>query len=110
MPIPIRHADAITRRESVPEDKRTPARDACADWIDSEIVETGRWPMDYSAIADLSQASESVDGWSRQHIANTLEAYFVPDIVGLSRDEMWQRMLSAYRLGYSDGFDDGRRH
>lgn len=56
------------RKENIPSDIRTPGKDEAADAID-EIIESGRWPMDIKDIADEA-------GWSRQHIANTLEGYY----------------------------------
>lgn len=77
----ITTAQSIRRKDNVPDEDRTPARDAAADFIEKEIVEKGRWadtPMTEIAemTADLEGTGEN--GYSRQHIKNTLDAYFEP--------------------------------
>lgn len=67
----IREAPRIRRRRFVPEDDRTEDRDKAADYIQKEVITAGRWPMTMTEIADET-------GYSRQHIANTLDAYFEP--------------------------------
>jgi hypothetical protein len=64
-------AHAIERVDDVPDEVATTARDEAADWIEAEVVEAGRWPMD---LQDMGEES----GWSRQHIKNTLDHYFRP--------------------------------
>jgi hypothetical protein len=48
---------------------RTSGKDDAAEYIENEVLAKGRWPMDLVDIADEA-------GWSRQHIANTLDDYF----------------------------------
>lgn len=55
-------------KDHIPESVRTPGKDDAAEKI-REIVDAGRWPMDLQDIAEESD-------WSRQHIANTIQAYF----------------------------------
>lgn len=107
------HADEI-ERTTPPPGERTDERDKAADWIQSEVVEKGRWPL------TLSEMEKEVK-WSRQHLRNTLDAYFrpagstpLPDGDGddmefgkLTGDDA--KLLSAYRRGYRDGFKDAQR-
>lgn len=78
----LRDADEIVRVD--PGDRSTPQRDACADWIQREIIDAGRWPLPATRMAELS-AEHAADpdndvqqGWSRQHISNVLDFYFEP--------------------------------
>lgn len=74
----INDADKIRRKEYVPEEDRTSMREETADFIESEVVEHGRWPMKFTEIEQLSKEKSNGEGWSRQHITNTLRAYFEP--------------------------------
>lgn len=56
-------------KANIPDSARTPGKDDAAEYIQSEVLDKGRWPMDLTDIADEA-------GWSRQHIANTLDSYF----------------------------------
>lgn len=91
----------LRRRQQVPEGNRTEARDAAASWIEDEVLSEDRWPMTYTNMAEES-------GWSRQHIANTIENYFVE--VDTEDDQIGHEVsnvFEAYRRGYSDGWEDG---
>lgn len=93
----IKSAEEIRRREVVPEDQRTQERTKAADWIEENIIKEGRWgEMPMREIAEESQ-------WSRQHIANTLDAYFEPadSPAGLGTEG---RSLD-YRQGFRDGIE-----
>lgn len=59
----------IERKAHIDDDDRTPGKDEVADYIETEIVEAGRWPMDVIEIAD------EVD-YSRQHVTNVVKDYF----------------------------------
>ena len=61
--------DRIALKDDIPSSERTPGRDEAAEYIQEEVIEKDRWPMDLTEIADEA-------GWSRQHIKNTLDAYF----------------------------------
>lgn len=65
MPAPTfdKNAD-LRRRDPVPEDVRTPARDEAAAYIED------MWPAHLQDIAAEA-------GYSREHIRNTLDAYFI---------------------------------
>lgn len=64
----LKNADEIRRKDSISKSVRTEGKDDAAETIDA-IIEAGEWPMDLSEIAERA-------GWSRQHIANTLEGYY----------------------------------
>lgn len=59
----------IERKQHIPAEVRTDGKDEVADWIESEIIDNGRWPMDMQDIAEEA-------GWSRQHVTNTIRDYF----------------------------------
>lgn len=61
----LRNARDIRRKDHIPDEDRTEARDAAAEDIER------LWPATLTEIAAETE-------WSRQHIANTLERYFVP--------------------------------
>lgn len=61
----LKRAESIRRKQSIPSSQRTDGRDKAA-----EVIED-MWP---SSLSDIADATE----YSRQHIANTLEAYFEP--------------------------------
>lgn len=63
----------IERKTDIPDDVRTPGKDEVADYIEEEIIDAGRWPMDVIDIA------EEVD-YSRQHTTNVLKQYFAPAV------------------------------
>lgn len=114
----LRNAAEIRRKDRIDPDDRTPARDTCADWIEQVIVEGDRWPMQYTAVADLSEKLRDDGGWSRQHVTATLKTYFEPvnnDQVALEdsgasvpTDVYREIYRQGYQDGYSDGFSDGR--
>jgi len=62
--------DSIELKDSIPSNVRTPGKDDAAEYIQEEVVEKGRWPMDLNKIAEEA-------GWSRQHIKNTIDDYFI---------------------------------
>lgn len=101
--VSTRHAEHIKRKDVIPEDKRTPGKDQAAQYIEEEVIEKDRWPMQLSEIADETQ-------WSRQHISNTLNDYFEPAEDGERRLEnvmdLAERLNEAYRRGYQDGWRD----
>lgn len=74
----ITDAKKIRRKSEVPESDRTAGKDAAAEFIEEEVLEKGRWPMHLTEIADLSEEKLGDDGWSRQHITNTINDYFEP--------------------------------
>lgn len=53
----------------VPDSVRTSGKDEVAAYIQEEIIEQDRWPVDMTTIAEET-------GYTRQHIANTLKDYF----------------------------------
>lgn len=62
--------DSIKLKDNIPDDVRTPGKDDAAEYIQEEVLARGRWPMDYSEMAEES-------GWSRQHIRNVIKTHFV---------------------------------
>jgi predicted patatin/cPLA2 family phospholipase len=108
---------AIRRKAQVSEEDRTHAKTEAAQYIEGEILERGRWPMDLTKIAEETE-------WSRQHIANTIRDYFEPadDSTG---DEQVQteekpksssdldidvmKLIEVYRMGYQDGRRDAEQ-
>jgi len=102
----IKNADELQRRTYVPESERTPDRDDAADWLEAELVTGDRdWPE--TTIVELSEIS----GWSREHIARTLDAYFEPGAG--SRGDVLAELASEIDnvdpsgTEYADGFRDG---
>lgn len=100
----LKNAYEIQRKDEVPPDQRTTDRDRAADWIQVHIVDADR----YATTTMAEMADES--GWSRQHIANTLDAYFepadpeaAPEIHETVDVEL---ILEIYRKGYRDGWED----
>lgn len=61
----------LRRRNRVPVEGRTKERAVASNWLETELVDKGRWPVELVQLADES-------GWSRQHIKNTLDYYFEP--------------------------------
>ena len=61
----------IERKTNVDDDIRTPGKDEVADYIEEEVIEAGRWPMDIIEIADEV-------GYSRQHTTNVIREYYAP--------------------------------
>lgn len=59
----------IVRKDHVPKEDRTKGKDQAADWIQENVIERGRWPMDMQEIAEEC-------GYSRQHVTNTIRDYF----------------------------------
>lgn len=104
-------SDKLVRRASVEPAARTPMRDTTAEWIATAIVDEERLPMTYTEIAE---ASADADGgpWSRQHIANTIQAYFWEDDAAELAEQASdggvndQAIKEAYRNGYRDGYHD----
>lgn len=84
-----------TLKTNIPDSVRTPGKDDAAEYIQDNVIEKGRWPMDLTDIANEA-------GWSRQHIANTLDTYFTfkdngqsepkPETVALSGDRTPDRL------------------
>lgn len=106
----LKAADRLQRKQWVAPSNRTESRDKVADWVEETVVEPGRW-ADVS-LNDL--AAES--GWSRQHIANTIEHYFDPDgaptaepddLAELPIDEAPESVVELVREVYREGFRDG---
>lgn len=92
----------LRRRRQIPQGKRTEARDAAASWIEENVIEEDRWPLTYTEMAEES-------GWSRQHIANTIEYYFAEadtESQEVMQDEFASR-FEAYRAGFNDGWEEG---
>lgn len=97
------------------ETERTEERDAAADWIEAEVIAKGRWPM---TLTDMDEESR----WSRQHLRNTLNAYYTPadsTQSGVDVDDLdalpqaipgrERELMQAYRMGYRDGRRDAER-
>lgn len=59
----------IERKDHVPDDVRTKGKDEAADWIQENVIDEERWPMDMQDIAEEM-------GYSRQHVTNTIRDYF----------------------------------
>jgi len=102
----LKQARRIERQDYVPDSRRTPDRDDAADWLESELVTGDRdWPE--TTIVELSEIS----GWSRGHIARTLDAYFEP--AAGSRGDVLAELASEIDnvdpsgTEYADGFRDG---
>jgi len=99
----IREAGALQRKQRVPDSDRTAARDEVADWIEAHAADDWvEWTM--TAVA------EEV-GYSREHVAKTLEAYFEPagadgrsELAELLGGEAPTEQSSEYRAGFSEGF------
>lgn len=112
----IKEADELQRRPYVPEQDRTPDRDDAADWLEAELVDGDRsWGQ--TTIVELSEASgnSGESGYSREHIARTLDKYFDPK--GGGRSAILEELASAavtesnrsddYEGGFQDGFETG---
>jgi len=107
----IKDADALQRRSYVPEEQRTSDRDAAADWLESELVNDNR---DWAETTLVSLSDES--GWSREHIARTIDSYFDP-ADGPTRSQIIEEIVTAavnadhsgkdYPAGFRDGFTAG---
>lgn len=106
----LRNATRIERKDSIPAEAQTPKRDEAADWIEEHAAENwGEWT--FTDIADETE-------YSRQHIANTVEAYFRPADAGIDLGAVADadvsevvgdgayRDLLIYRQGYRDGWRD----
>lgn len=115
----IRRASRLRRRSRIPPDQRTPKRKEVADWIEEHAADS--W-ADWRS----TDVAEEV-GYSRQHVNNVLEHYFVPveeedvfaeiaDQLGVTDTahreqilgELTSRELLIYRLGYRDAMQDTR--
>lgn len=77
MPASKYKTETPERKDNIPDSVRTPGKDDAAETID-EIIESGKWPMDIKEIAEIA-------GWSRQHISNTIQAYY--EIPGSDENE-----------------------
>lgn len=69
----IKEAEALRRKQRVPPEQQTAERDRAADWIERQVVE-GDLDWATTTLRELGDRSE----WSRQHIANVVDAYFRP--------------------------------
>lgn len=102
----LKYAEQIARKDSVSPEHRTEGRTQAAEWIQEHIVRARRWPE-----VTMKQIAEE-SGWSRQHIANTLEHYFRPadgEGHGLTIDGYdIKTLLEVYREGYRAGYDDAK--
>jgi len=107
----IKEATDLQRKAHVPDHDRTPDRDELARWIDKEIVNGG---LDWSetTIQDISQMAD----WSREHVSNVLDRYFVPasqagggDITQLIQALPTPDGNDEFEAGYRSGFADGAR-
>lgn len=98
----IRDARAIRRKDSVPDSKRTADRDAAADYIETDVVADGRWPVSMTQIAQETN-------YSRQHIANVLEYYFEPTEPDRDPRRIEPPEDVADEGSYLRGFIDGYR-
>jgi hypothetical protein len=98
----IREAGALQRKQRVPDSDRTAARDEVADWIEAHAADD--W-VDWT----MTAVAEEV-GYSREHVAKTLEAYFEPaggersELAELLGGEAPTEQSSEYRAGFSEGF------
>lgn len=105
--------DRLMRRNVVDPSDQTPGREAAADWIESTILDDNRLPMSYKAIAEASADAEA-GPWSRQHITNTIKAYFWEDDAARLRQatddggRRFESLYDAYREGYREGYRDGQ--
>lgn len=104
--VDVKRASRIQRREDVPNEEYSVERKRAADWIEEHVLEAGKWPMQMNEIAEQTK-------WSRQHIANTVEAFFEPvfslqEIAVEGHLEEFDSVFEAYRVGYQDGYADGR--
>lgn len=106
----LRNATRIERKDTVGDSDRTPKRDEVAEWIDEHAADNwGEWT--FTEISDET-------GFSRQHIANTVDAYFRPADAGVDLSAVADaeasevigdaayRDLLLYRQGYRDGWRD----
>lgn len=102
----IKQSPRIKRKKSIPASNRTPGRDEAAKWIQEHVIDEDAWSE--TTIKGISEES----GWSRQHIANTLEMYFEPteefaeDEEQIIDREMLNLLLDVHRIGYRQGYDD----
>lgn len=71
-------AQRIKRKDHIPSSVRTEGKDEAANFIEEEIVDKGLWPMPNTQIAEKTKEHPDYNGWSRQHIANTIRDYFEP--------------------------------
>jgi len=113
----LRRAAKLRRRTRVPAENRTADRTKVADWIEEHAAdEWGRW-------TSTSVAEET--GFSRQHVNNVLDHYFIPVEEDDVFDEIAERLnindmehhrellgeltsreMLIYRLGYRDAVHD----
>ncbi len=106
----LRHATRIERKQEISDEDRTADRDEAADWIEEHAA--SNWhDWTFTRIAEETE-------FSRQHIANTVQAYFQPvtasgnatgtDGLDLNQDEVPEWILDAVKQAYRDGYRDGR--
>jgi len=100
----IKQASELRRKRYVPDSERTPDRDEMADWIESHIVE-GDWNWSETTISEISETS----GFSREHVARVLDAYFEPASGGQSEVRAQIAMAAVDQQASGDGFEDGFR-
>lgn len=103
----IKEASALQRKSFVPDSDRTADRTKAADWIEANAAdEWEQWTM--TDVADET-------GYTREHIATTLEHYFEP--AGQSRRGLFDEVAGAgldqeasgegFQAGYTQGFEAG---
>lgn len=109
----IHEATALRRRSYVPDADRTPDRDDAADWLEEHLVD-GDWDWQETSISEISEAT----GYSRQHIATTLEHYFEPVDGDGRRIQLGELAMAAvdreasgedFESGFRQGFEAGVR-
>lgn len=105
----LKTAPRIRRKDPVPAEHRTEARDQLADWIDEHVVggERDWYHWTQTEIGDAY-------GCSRQHVSDVLDAYFEP--ADQPRDPLAElaaelgdgdRAGEGYVAGLRDGFTEG---
>jgi len=67
----IVNAPEIRRRPYVPPEKRTPAREEVARYVETEVLADGAWPVTMTELADAT-------GYSRTLVTEALDIYFEP--------------------------------
>lgn len=106
----LKQARRIERQDYVPDSRRTPDRDEAADWIDMHVVDGDRdWGE--TTMSEIAEAA----GYSREHIATTLDHYYQPagqsqDLASeLAGDIPTPEGTSEFRDGFAYGWREGVR-
>lgn len=94
----------LRRKEDVPDDARTPQKDAAAEFIKREVIAKDRWPMEYTGLAELSKERREDGGWSRQHFSNVVDIYFEEVTEREALGEQFDSLFDAYTQGFRDGW------